>query len=430
MSNSGQASDLSMDEILASIRKIISEDPKAVAAPPRPTSGPTTLGGNRPVSAPASTQSSHSRPSAPPAAAMEPVAVRAAKPTLDDDILDLMDEDRGPPTPAVPAAPIAAQPAATATTVAEASPPPRPGLNDMWKPREWPRAPEAPPAPSPPASAAKIAPTAEQEGTSESRLEAAIAALGQSLAAPTHNDLPAKPIVVASAPKITSPNGPPPGPRIDVVAVVNAAQRAALAQRSADEQASMPAIVGQHAAAPPAEVAAPTVPQIDPQPSAAPAIVAAAPAVAPATVPASASATAPTTAPATAPSVNAAIAAAMAAARTAPALVDAPKPAAPPVVEAASRPAPPPSVPAPAIVEAAETTMLPPAMSESIAPRRSEGSVSAPAGVQTLEDTVARLLRPMLRQWLDDNMPRIVEKAFKEELAAQVTPPSPPRRAN
>ena len=44
------------------------------------------------------------------------------------------------------------------------------------------------------------------------------------------------------------------------------------------------------------------------------------------------------------------------------------------------------------------------------------------AGVQTLEDTVARLLRPMLRQWLDDNMPRIVEKAFKEELAAQEAP--------
>ena len=54
---------------------------------------------------------------------------------------------------------------------------------------------------------------------------------------------------------------------------------------------------------------------------------------------------------------------------------------------------------------------------------------SAP-GVQTLEDTVARLLRPMLRQWLDDNMPRIVEKAFREEWASQAAPPQPPRRAN
>ena len=53
-------------------------------------------------------------------------------------------------------------------------------------------------------------------------------------------------------------------------------------------------------------------------------------------------------------------------------------------------------------------------------------SAAPAAGVQTLEDTVARLLRPMLRQWLDDNMPRIVEKAFKEELAAQVPAPHHP----
>jgi len=41
----------------------------------------------------------------------------------------------------------------------------------------------------------------------------------------------------------------------------------------------------------------------------------------------------------------------------------------------------------------------------------------APVAVRTLEDTVAELLKPMLRQWLDNNMPRIVEKALKEELA-------------
>lgn len=40
---------------------------------------------------------------------------------------------------------------------------------------------------------------------------------------------------------------------------------------------------------------------------------------------------------------------------------------------------------------------------------------AAPAGA-TLEDTVAHLLRPMLRQWLDTNMPRIVEKALRSEL--------------
>lgn len=41
----------------------------------------------------------------------------------------------------------------------------------------------------------------------------------------------------------------------------------------------------------------------------------------------------------------------------------------------------------------------------------------APAHVRSLDDTVADLLRPMLRQWLADNMPRIVEKALRIEVA-------------
>jgi cell pole-organizing protein PopZ len=40
---------------------------------------------------------------------------------------------------------------------------------------------------------------------------------------------------------------------------------------------------------------------------------------------------------------------------------------------------------------------------------------------------VATLLRPMLRQWLDDNMPRIVEKAFREELAERAKPVQTPK---
>jgi cell pole-organizing protein PopZ len=57
-----------------------------------------------------------------------------------------------------------------------------------------------------------------------------------------------------------------------------------------------------------------------------------------------------------------------------------------------------------------------------------EESVAAPVNqpvtpaVRTLEDTVADLLRPMLRQWLDANMPRIVEKALRVELAEGVNP--------
>jgi hypothetical protein len=39
---------------------------------------------------------------------------------------------------------------------------------------------------------------------------------------------------------------------------------------------------------------------------------------------------------------------------------------------------------------------------------------------------MAELLRPMLRQWLDANLPRIVEKALRVELAAGLTPKRPP----
>lgn len=40
--------------------------------------------------------------------------------------------------------------------------------------------------------------------------------------------------------------------------------------------------------------------------------------------------------------------------------------------------------------------------------------------VRTLEDTVAELLRPLLREWLENNMPRIVESALKLEVADSV----------
>lgn len=42
--------------------------------------------------------------------------------------------------------------------------------------------------------------------------------------------------------------------------------------------------------------------------------------------------------------------------------------------------------------------------------------VAAPG--RTLEDSVKEMLRPMLREWLDDNMPRILEGAVKEEMSA------------
>jgi cell pole-organizing protein PopZ len=47
-------------------------------------------------------------------------------------------------------------------------------------------------------------------------------------------------------------------------------------------------------------------------------------------------------------------------------------------------------------------------------------SVPPAGGIRTLDDTIIELLRPMIRQWLDDNMPRMVEKALRIELAASL----------
>jgi uncharacterized protein len=46
----------------------------------------------------------------------------------------------------------------------------------------------------------------------------------------------------------------------------------------------------------------------------------------------------------------------------------------------------------------------------------SAAQVPAPVQAPATEDAVADLLKPMLRQWLDDNMPRIVEKALRSGL--------------
>ena len=45
---------------------------------------------------------------------------------------------------------------------------------------------------------------------------------------------------------------------------------------------------------------------------------------------------------------------------------------------------------------------------------------------EAIDDAAAQLLRPMLRQWLQENMPKIVEKALLSE--AQGDPPGKPRR--
>jgi cell pole-organizing protein PopZ len=43
-------------------------------------------------------------------------------------------------------------------------------------------------------------------------------------------------------------------------------------------------------------------------------------------------------------------------------------------------------------------------------------AISMPAAGRTLEDVVRELLRPLLKQWLDDNLTRIVETKVAEEV--------------
>ena len=45
-------------------------------------------------------------------------------------------------------------------------------------------------------------------------------------------------------------------------------------------------------------------------------------------------------------------------------------------------------------------------------------SVATPMGGQgrTLEDIVKALMRPLLKQWLDDNLPPLVERVIREEI--------------
>jgi cell pole-organizing protein PopZ len=93
----------------------------------------------------------------------------------------------------------------------------------------------------------------------------------------------------------------------------------------------------------------------------------------------------------------------------------------PPVPELAATPeivVPPPHVEqtvsvvlAPAIVAAAP--MAP-------SPDRADTKSAGSAGV---DDQTAELLRPMLRQWLTENMPRMVEKALFMEVANTPNPP-------
>ena len=75
---------------------------------------------------------------------------------------------------------------------------------------------------------------------------------------------------------------------------------------------------------------------------------------------------------------------------------------------------------APAQEEAAEHA---PAPQQSAASEPAQlAAPPASVGGKTLEDSVKELLRPMLQEWLDNNMPRLVEAAMREQVAASQEP--------
>lgn len=75
------------------------------------------------------------------------------------------------------------------------------------------------------------------------------------------------------------------------------------------------------------------------------------------------------------------------------------------------------SVDKPVAEAKADRPQAAPEVSPKSAPETAKAAAPEAATSRTLEDAVADLLRPMLSDWLDANLPRIVEKALRDELA-------------
>lgn len=70
------------------------------------------------------------------------------------------------------------------------------------------------------------------------------------------------------------------------------------------------------------------------------------------------------------------------------------------------------------VIDAADASRGPAPQGAAIPP------ASTPPAGRTLEDAVADMLRPMLQQWVSDNMPRIIERALRVEVAKTTKPGS------
>jgi cell pole-organizing protein PopZ len=103
---------------------------------------------------------------------------------------------------------------------------------------------------------------------------------------------------------------------------------------------------------------------------------------------------------------------------------DVSKPIEKPMASATAVPAAAPAKPAAPVTTAAVVAPGPAARAPTPKPEATlvakAVSESAPvmAGTRTMDETVVELLRPLLRDWLDKNMPRLIEPALKAELEA------------
>lgn len=96
----------------------------------------------------------------------------------------------------------------------------------------------------------------------------------------------------------------------------------------------------------------------------------------------------------------------------------APAPASAPVPKsAAAAPAPKPAAAAPAPTPK-PTAPVPAQKAEAPAPAPAAKPTTSPAAAKTMDETVVELLRPLLREWLNTNMPRLIEPALKAEIEA------------
>lgn len=344
MSRMDTAAEPTMEEILASIRKIIADEPGQARKSPDPLATNPLL---KPAISAASIQlPPDGRAAFGNAATPAPAAAQALgdsiKPVpiaIEDDLADLLD---GPPVAIIP-------PASVSATVA-----------DPW---------------------------------------ASLKSLRSTSPAPAAPERKVPEAATGAAPALTNGLAPAAAPK-DLAVVPAAASTGPLSRKSGfwppagggTSPVTQPAIAAQTPAAPVAPDATPSVPL-----TAAPAMSVPLPSSKPMnfTAPVIEEEPAPiaVTAPADYPAAAAAAALDALAAGLAAFGSDAEKPAAP----------------ASAVGVRAPVVTVAPAPAASVAP-----------AVRSLEDLIGDMLRPMLQQWLTDNMPRIVEKALRVEAAKSV----------